>query len=437
MRFVLGNRLLDRAGGTEVHLLTLGEQLQRLGHDVCLYSPVLGPFTDHVHARGVEAVGKLRELPEERDVVFSQDALVAFDLAERYPAAFHVFRVCGDVFDFQLPPQVPGLIDLVVALSDRYARLASACAVATPLLRLRLPVDIDRLTAVGRIRERPGRAVILGNYGARDDDIRAAWGPRGVEVTCVGGRRQRYDVADAVADADIVVGKGRAALDGMACGRAVYVLDVLGGDGWVTPAAYPGLEADNFAGQATDRVVGVADLVADLAGYDAGMGVANRDLVAQHHNGLDHAIELVDAIAGRRTIARQHSPLREIGRLTSLQWSWERIARGLQEDRVEWVARIQQADGVRVAAEAMADDLRERSAAEIAELQRELTELACASDHERAAAASREMLLAQAVEAAREEAAGAAALRADLDQMRATRAWRLAVGYWRLRGRLR
>ena len=56
MRFVLGNRLLDRAGGTEVHLLTLGLQLRRLGHEVCLYSPELGPFTEHVRGRGLEVV---------------------------------------------------------------------------------------------------------------------------------------------------------------------------------------------------------------------------------------------------------------------------------------------------------------------------------------------------------------------------------------------
>ncbi len=129
MRFVLANRLLDRAGGTEVHLLTLAEQLRRLGHEVCLYSPELGPFTDHVRRRGVDVAAELRDLPGACDVVLSQDALVVYDLAERYPSAFHAFRVCGDVFDFQFPPQLEGIVDLIVVLSDRYERLARACAV--------------------------------------------------------------------------------------------------------------------------------------------------------------------------------------------------------------------------------------------------------------------------------------------------------------------
>jgi hypothetical protein len=57
----------------------------------------------------------------------------------------------------------------------------------------------------------------------------------------------------------------RAALDAMACGRAGYVYEVFGGDGWVTPELYPALEADHFAGLATVRVIGPRELARDLA----------------------------------------------------------------------------------------------------------------------------------------------------------------------------
>ena len=128
-----------------------------------------------------------------------------------------------------------------------------------------MPIDIDRLVPLGPLHERPRRAVLLGNYLERDAAVVGAWGAAGVEVARVGGSVQDYDVAAAVADADIVVAKSRAALDAMACGRAVYVFDVFGGDGWVTPERYPGLEADNFAGQATGRVVDAEALARDLA----------------------------------------------------------------------------------------------------------------------------------------------------------------------------
>jgi len=146
-------------------------------------------------------------------------------------------------------------VDVIVVLSDRYERLAAACATRVRVVRLAVPIDIDRLVPLGAIRDHPQRAVMLGNYSERQQLVTQVWGRHGIEVRRVGGDVQTDDVAAAVADADIVVAKSRAALDAMACGRAVYIYDVFGGDGWVTPESYGALEADMFAGQATGRVI--------------------------------------------------------------------------------------------------------------------------------------------------------------------------------------
>jgi hypothetical protein len=393
MRFVLANRLLSHAGGTETHLVTIGDQLLRLGHEVVVYSPELGPFADYARGRGLPVTDQLLELPGECDVVFAQDALVVYDLAERYPHAQMIFRVCGDIFDFQSPPQLDGIIDLVVVLSDRYARLARACAVDAPMLRLRIPVDVDRLTPIGGIRPRPRRAVILGNYPDRVHAVKTAWEQLGMEVGQIGGSKQQYDLAAALSDADIVVAKSRAALDGMSCGRAVYIFDMFGGDGWVTPEAYPAMEADHFAGQATDRVIGTAELERDLADYDPAMGEANRDLVVQHHRARDHVIEFLTALPARPAQKRPPAPLHELSRLSALQWSWERSAREGTMARAELKGRLDASERQREEAERARDE-------------------------------------------ALREVAQAAALRAELDGLKTSRAWRLAALYWRWRDRL-
>jgi hypothetical protein len=361
VRFVLANRLLTHAGGTETHLVTIGEQLLRLGHEVVLFSPELGPFAEHARRRGLGVAG-LDELPPECDVVFAQDAFVIHELAERYPAAFTVFRVCGDVFDFQSPPQLDGLVDLVVVLSDRYARLARACAIAPRLLRLRIPVSDDRLVPTGPIRARPRRAVVLGNYPDRIDVVREVWERRGIHVTQVGGERQRYDLAAALGGADIVIAKSRAALDAMACGRAVYVYDTFGGDGWVTPETYAALEADHFAGLATDRVIGAVELDEDLGDYRREMGVANRDLVIQHHRARGHVLALLDALAVPG-LSRPAAPSRELARLTALQWSWECSAREAQREQAAAHERLIEAEHAADRAERAAAELREELAA--------------------------------------------------------------------------
>jgi hypothetical protein len=165
------------------------------------------------------------------------------------------------------------------------------------VLRLRIPVDTDRLVPSDTIRARPRRAVVLGNYPDRVRLVTEAWKPFGVEVSHIGGTRARFDVARALAGVDIVVAKSRAAVDAMSCGRAVYIHDTFGGDGWVTPEAYPAMEADHFAGQASGRVIGHDELVRDLGEYCAGMGMANRDLVLQHHDARAHAVDFASAAA--------------------------------------------------------------------------------------------------------------------------------------------
>ena len=107
-----------------------------------------------------------------------------------------------------------------------------------------------------------------------------AWEAAGVD--CVQLGMQTEVVADprpAMRAADIVVAKARAALEAMSCGRAVYLYDQFGGDGWITPDNYPSFEADHFAGQGTTGPRSRADLAADLGLYNPDMGIANSELI--------------------------------------------------------------------------------------------------------------------------------------------------------------
>jgi hypothetical protein len=408
MRLVLANNSLVAPGGTEVYLVTVGEHLQRLGHDVVLYAGEVGAFADHARRRGLVVEDTVRGLPDDADVVLAQDAVVAYDLAQRYPDALNVFRLCSDVYDFSLPPHVSAIVDLVVVLSERYERLARAVAVQAPVLRLKVPVDVDRLAPLGPTRERPESVVLLGNYPEREALIRDVWGEAGLDVRRVGGDAYTYDVATALADADIVVAKSRAVVDAMSCGRAVYVFDLWGGDGWVTPELYPALEADNFAGLATDRVIDRRALAADLAGYRQEMGAVNRDLVLQHHNARDHVVELVRAFHDRVPQPRPRAPLQELARLTALQWSTEETARYVRY--MLWLLRTRTtqteaalAELSQAAHEARVE--RDHARLELDEVRREWDEAL------RAVAAAR----VERQEAVEEQAA-----------MRATRAWRVA-----------
>jgi hypothetical protein len=368
MEIVLATNGLAGIGGSETYLLTVAEQLQRLGHAVTVHAATGGAMSDFMAGRGLPVTLGERGLPDACEAILVQDAAMAYALAERWPETPQVFRCPSALHHFQFPPQLPGIVAAVVVCSDRMARHVEALAGEREIVRLRHPVDTQRLSPRGEIRERPRRAVLLGNYvsGRRREMIVEAWGGAGVECETVGVHGAATpEPASAIAAADIVVGKARAIIDAMACGRAAYVLDVAGGDGWVTEERYPAMEADNFAGQATDWSLDHQRLVTDLADYEPGMGQANRDLVLAHHDVRSHAYALVELF--RRLSPRPQpatGPLRELARLVRLQWATEQDAMSLRQALLEERERA-------VVAETYAaslDEERHRLEAEIARL---------------------------------------------------------------------
>jgi hypothetical protein len=325
-----------------------GERLRSLGIDPEVgEQPPAGPF----------------------DAALVQDAGRSYAIAGAHPSIAQVFVAHSELADDQLPPQ-GGAVATAVALSDRVERRIAARAAPPPTVRLTQPVDSERFAARETIRATPRRAVVLSNYlhGERLDLLRRAWEPAGVELVAVGVEGEPSDAPELViGDADVVVAKGRALLEGMACARACYLYDMAGCDGWVTPAAYPALEADAFAGQATGRTATVEALRNDLGSYRPAMGTANRDLITAHHGLRRHAERLVELLAAaapapaaepvalgelermardRERIAnRAAGAVRETDRLHARIVELEEDRAGLRADRDRWQAEAEQLAG--------------------------------------------------------------------------------------------
>jgi hypothetical protein len=278
-------------------------------------------------ARGVPMVREPGKLPPSCDVVLAQDGAMAYELAEHWPETPQVFVAHSPIFDLQLPPLISGIASAVVVLCDRVEQRIRAMDIPLEIVRLRQPIDAERLMPRGAPRSSPRRALLLGNY--LQADVRRlivnTWTAAGIEVVQIGlPTKQLLNPEPEIAKADIVVGKGRAILDAMACGRAAYIYDMFGTDGWVTPELYPLQEADGFAGLALPVVVDEEKLRLDLDDYDPLMGQANRELILKNHTAGAHVQELVALF---RRLSPRSIPatnlLRELARLIRLRWSAE------------------------------------------------------------------------------------------------------------------
>lgn len=298
MEFVLACQDFGSIGGTQTYLLTVAEQLQRLGHRVTIVSEGLGEMANLARSRGVD-VALAADAPERCDGLLTRDWVTAASLAPSYPTVPHLFVAPSELFDNQLPPPAAGVVSAAIVLSDRMGNRIRALAQELPVVRLTHPVDLRRFSPGSPLRVRPRRLLLLGNYvrGERRELVASVCDELGIEWRQIGAHGPVAD-SDPVAElqaADIVVGKARAIVEAMSCGRAAYVMDAFGTDGWVTPDRYEELEGDNFAGRVGRSGLTAERLRADLLAYRPEMGVANRDLAIAGHSAGRHAEALVAA----------------------------------------------------------------------------------------------------------------------------------------------
>ena len=180
-------------------------------------------------------------------------------------------------------------------------------------------------------------------------------------------------------------------------GRATYVWDRAGGDGWVTPESYAAYEADGFSGNATDAMIDRERLRADLAAYRPELGTLAFDLVRRGHSASRHTEALLGLLDG----AGPPSP----------------------SDRYETISLLARAEA-RAAA---------RAAGVEYETRRILRERDWYRDHAEAVEAARDVERA----GREEERAGREAIEARLAEIRGSRSWRLFAPLRRLGARLR
>jgi hypothetical protein len=415
VRIVVATHALSGFGGTETYVETVAAQLQRTGHDVVVWAPVQGRFAEALRERGVRVAATEAELGGAPDRVLVNTADVAYDLAARWPGVPQAYVCHAEVFDLQTPPQLPGVAGALVVMHDRVGRWAASLAHRPEVVRLHQPVDLQRFAPRGAARERPRTLLMLGNYarGARRAMVEEACARAGLRPVTAGSLTEATERSeDAIVRADVVMGKARAVVEAMACGRAAYVYDHNGGDGWVVPDAYARLEADNFGGQATDAAIDAGRLAADLAAWRPEMGLANRDLAVRHHSAIKHCEGLVEVLERLGpALAADETGLREMARLVRVGWAAEAALMGARFDAERALAR-------QVELEAELDVLRARGRR--------------AEDVERAAEAleAREADVAERLRLAEEQERAAAAFRA-------TRRYRLAAALARPVDRVR
>src|ERR1700733_3734312 len=110
---------LSEFSGTETYTITIATQLERLGHEVTVFTVNTGPMTDFARRLGIRIVDRPSRLPAACDAVLAQDAATAYELAARYPDAVRTCTMHAAHHPLVSPPQSEHAYHALLVLNDR------------------------------------------------------------------------------------------------------------------------------------------------------------------------------------------------------------------------------------------------------------------------------------------------------------------------------
>ncbi|MCB1472794.1 MAG: glycosyltransferase [Rhodobiaceae bacterium] len=325
MRILLANAILQQRTGTEVVTIELAQALAARGHEVVVYTPLMGDSAEALRARNVRVTDSLHDLDFEAEVIHGNHAVELVHAMIRYPHAPGLF-VCHDPgIWFSEPPDLARIRAYVGVCGLTVRRIEQAVPrMAGRVQFVPNAVDLDRFVPRPPLPPSPLRALALTKHSGHLDTLRAACARAGVALDILGpGAGQVVDDLPArLRDCDLVFATARMAIEAMAVGCATIVVDGRGLAGLATSRVAGEWRAMNFGMQALTRPVTEDAVLAEIARYDAGDAAAVSASVRAAQP-LSRAVEQYERLY--RGIIDRHAPVpadiqgREMSRLMQ-QW---------------------------------------------------------------------------------------------------------------------
>ena len=271
---------LSQIGGTQTWTEAMAKEMERLGHDVTIWSPRVGEFA--------------RERLADFDVT---DALPiqSFDLClvnhnicldAIQPISGRKILTChGPTHSLERP--IPG--------ADAYVAVSEEIAEAHPeydFTVIRNGIDLERfLPAEPTLRLEPRALIFTKNAEVQTMAAEACglagftWGLANYQTNPI------YNVEDLLPGFDIIITSGRGCYEALACDKSTIVLArrpengrwAVHSDGWATEDNIHDLIRHNCSGRMKKEQWGSAELAEHLAMWK-GPEVWGRDFILEHHN---------------------------------------------------------------------------------------------------------------------------------------------------------
>ena len=277
MNVLITNHSLRHLGGTELFVKEVSTGLRDRGHQVCVFTTVVGEVSKAIEDAGVPVVTDPAACPFEPDIIHAQHHLPAMAAIALHPRVPVVYMLHGIVPWEERPVEHPRILRYLAPSPDFAWWLREKCGIECEEVGVvRNGFDPERFREPRPQGRATRRALVYHNsldrQGEEFREIAAACGAAGYEVELIGrvAGNSCERPEEILPSYDLVFASGRSAIEAMACGCAVIPLAVGAIAARVHPAIYERQQRLNFAPVSDNIPLDRAEIAREIGRIDAG-----------------------------------------------------------------------------------------------------------------------------------------------------------------------
>lgn len=267
MKILLSNLHLKEFGGSELVTVELAEYYASLGHEVTLYSPMIGaPLITAIKRHNVALVVKEPSLDElySFDIIWSHHGLLLETINAKNKLA-HQLIISNHMSSFlevEQPSYSFDYVDIILANSqETRAKMSELHRV-----RCRLFQNPARPASFKSNKKRP-KPLGLSVSNHRPAELLATMAKyqSTVDFELFGMRTQNYKriTTDLIAeiDPDFIICNGKTTQQGLVLGVPIFLYDSFGGPGWLNEENFELAEFYNFSGRGFSKKTDFSEIL--------------------------------------------------------------------------------------------------------------------------------------------------------------------------------
>jgi hypothetical protein len=304
LKILYCNWCLVSRSGTEVVTIETVLALQDMGHQVAVLVWHPGKPTEQLRAAGIPVITSLDELSWSPDIIHSNHLPQSLQCAQRFPVIPQVFFCHDPCTAHSAPPRLPNILS--------YCAVDEVCAertrsVAGEITLMHNAVDLTRFQRRIPLPDSPTSAVMLGKNIVGIAAIHEACEELGIYLDALGTSpdNEVTDLSKRLTAYDLVFAVARNAIESMATGCAVVVVDKRGLAGMVRSECVDEWRRHNFGKRLLTRTPTREALVKEILYFDSDDAAAVcqriRDVASLDNYVLD-LVRLYEAVIAKNRL---------------------------------------------------------------------------------------------------------------------------------------